>query len=595
MYKFIVIAFYSLLTTGFIICGEKTFIELKDFSRTELKSSGFKLNDQTTIHVKARGAASEKKRDYRDKLFAYGWIINSDTREKVWLMTRDNTSLTGTNRKCDDYITLPKGSYEVYFAATYFDYQSTFTNIRANIDHRKSGDIISIGSRHDWIASWIEDWFGVDIFREWMKNSKNWGIELLADERAEISLFNPPQDFSYVLYKSIGLGENEYVQQGFVLDKPVAIHIYALGEGVRGESLSDFGFIIDVNTRKRIWEMKQSNTTKAGGADKNLKFDGTVNLNPGKYVVYYFTDDSHSYIDWNEAPPYDPLNYGITLMGQSEADRNSFNLFTYSDEKNVITAITKLGNDENRSEGFTLKQDMDVRIYAIGERYYSRRQMADYGWIINAQTREKVWEMNVDKTVHAGGGTKNRMIDEIVHLVKGNYIVNFQSDDSHSYNDWNVSPPYDQEHWGITIYAVENNFEKSAVDKFTPERDKNIIAQIVRVRDNANLSETFKLNEPTRIRIYSIGEGQRNEMFDYGSIENVNTGKIIWEMTASMSFHAGGARKNRIVNTTILLDKGDYRLRYRTDDSHSYNSWNDTPPEDALYWGITLYREDDNK
>ncbi len=595
MYKFIVIAFFSLLTTGFIICGEKTFIELKDFSRTELKSGGFKLNDQTTIHVKARGAASEKKRDYRDKLFAYGWIINSDTREKVWLMTRDNTSLTGTNRKCDDYITLPKGSYEVYFAATYFGYQSTFTNIRANIDHRKSGDIISIGSRHDWIASWIEDWFGVDIFREWMKNSKNWGIELLADERAEISLFNPPQDFSYVLYKSIGLGENEYVQQGFVLDKPVAIHIYALGEGVRREGLSDFGFIIDVNTRKRIWEMKQSNTTKAGGADKNLKFDGTVNLNPGKYVVYYFTDDSHSYIDWNEAPPYDPLNYGITLMGQSEADRNSFNLFTYNDEKNVITAITKLGNNENRSEGFTLKQDMDVRIYAIGERYSSRRRMADYGWIINAQTREKVWEMNVDKTVHAGGGTKNRMIDEIVHLVKGNYIVNFQSDDSHSYNDWNVSPPYDQEHWGITIYAVENNFEKSAVDKFTPERDKNIIAQIVRVRDNANLSETFKLNEPTRIRIYSIGEGQRNEMFDYGSIENVNTGKIIWEMTASMSFHAGGARKNRIVNTTILLDKGEYRLRYLTDDSHSYNSWNDTPPEDAQYWGITLYREDDNK
>ncbi len=584
-----------MLAAGFLIAGEKTFIELKDFSRTELKSGGFKLNEQTTIHIKARGAASEKKRDYRDKLFAYGWIINSDTREKIWMMTRENTNRIGSDRKFDNFITLPKGSYEVYFAATYFDYQSAFTNIRANIDHRDGDDIISIGGKHDWIFSWIEDWFGGDIFRDWMKNSKNWGIEISADDRTDITLFNPPKDFSNVLYKSIGLGENEYIEQGFILSKPVAIHIYALGEGVRGDDLSDFGFILDAKSRKRIWEMKQSNTTKAGGADKNLKFDGTVNFNPGKYVVHYFTDDSHSYLDWNEAPPYDPLNYGITLMGQSEADRNAFNLFTYSDDKNVITAITKVGDNENRSEGFTLKQDMDVRIYAIGERYSSRRQMADYGWIINAQTREKVWEMNVDKTLHAGGGTKNRMIDEIVHIGKGNYIITYQTDDSHCYNDWNVSPPYDPEHWGITIYAADDNFEKSMVGKYTPERDKNIVAQIVHVRDNANQLETFKLNEPTRIRIYSIGEGQRNEMFDYGSIENASTGKVIWEMTYSMTFHAGGARKNRIVNTTILLDKGEYRLRYRADDSHSYNSWNDTPPEDAQYWGITLYKEDDNK
>lgn len=595
MNKITFIALLSMLAAGFLIGGEKTFIELKNFNRTELKSGGFNLNEQTTLHIKARGAASEKKRDYRDKLFAYGWIINSYTREKVWMMTRDNTSLKGNDRICDDFITLPKGSYEVYFAATYFDYQSTFTNIRANIDHRNSDNIVSIGGRHDWIVSWIEDWFGLDILREWMKNSKNWGVEILADEQAGISLFNPPKDFPNVLYKSIGLGENEYIEQGFILSKPVALHIYALGEGVRGDALSDFGFIIDAKTRTRIWEMKQINTTKAGGADKNIKFDETVNFNPGKYVVYYFTDDSHSYLDWNEAPPYDPLNYGITLKGQSEADRDAFKLFTHSDDKNIIVAITKAGDNEYRSEGFTLKQDMDLRIYAIGERYSSRRQMADYGWIINARTREKVWEMNVDKTVHAGGGTKNRMIDEIVHLPKGNYIVSFQSDDSHSYDDWNDSPPYDQAHWGITVYAVDDNFEKSMVDKYTPEREKNIIAQIIRVRDDANLSETFKLNEPTRIRIYSIGEGQRNQMFDYGFIEDANTGKVIWEMTYSMAFHAGGARKNRIVNTTIILDKGDYRLRYRTDDSHSYNNWNDAPPEDSQYWGITLYKENYNK
>jgi hypothetical protein len=63
-------------------------------------------------------------------------------------------------------------------------------------------------------------------------------------------------------------------------------------------------------------------------------------------------------------------------------------------------------------------------------------------------------------------------------------------------------------------------------------------------------------------------------------------------MTYSMTFHAGGGRKNRVVNTTIVLDKGDYRLRYRSDDSHCYNDWNVDPPEDQEYWGITLFRDE---
>ena len=133
----------------------------------------------------------------------------------------------------------------------------------------------------------------------------------------------------------------------------------------------------------------------------------------------------------------------------------------------------------------------------------------------------------------------------------------------------------------------------SSVEKYKEERDQNIVAQIIRVRDNANQSETFKLTEPNRIRIYAIGEGQRDDMVDYGWIENTS-GKVIWEMTYSMTFHAGGARKNRIVNTTILLDTGEYRLRFKSDDSHSYGDWNDVAPEDPQYWGITLYRDTDN-
>ncbi|HET6274190.1 MAG TPA: hypothetical protein VFG32_14510, partial [Bacteroidota bacterium] len=51
-------------------------------------------------------------------------------------------------------------------------------------------------------------------------------------------------------------------------------------------------------------------------------------------------------------------------------------------------------------------------------------------------------------------------------------------------------------------------------------------------------------------------------------------------------------RKNRMVNTTILLDKGEYVLHYQSDDSHSYGNWNVDPPEDSQYWGITIYKDE---
>jgi hypothetical protein len=239
-----------------------------------------------------------------------------------------------------------------------------------------------------------------------------------------------------------------------------------------------------------------------------------------------------------------------------------------------------------------LKQETRVRVYAIGERGNSRRQMADFGMILDARTRAKVWTMDLDRTFHAGGGAKNRMIDEVITLPRGNYLVVYQTDDSHSYEDWNVDPPFDKEHYGITVMGAGSSWNPSIVGKYAEERDPNIIAQIVRPGDNVDQSEPFKLDKTTRIRIYAIGEGMGREMSDYGWIEDAKSGVVVWEMTYGMTFHAGGARKNRMVNTTILLERGSYTLRYKSDDSHSFGDWNAEAPDDQQGWGITLFRDE---
>jgi len=177
----------------------------------------------------------------------------------------------------------------------------------------------------------------------------------------------------------------------------------------------------------------------------------------------------------------------------------------------------------------------------------------------------------------------------VINFKPGNYIVYYTTDGSHSYRDWNDAPPYDPARWGITIWTLDNN-NKSKTELFDPEdfRDKNTLAEIIHVRDNERLRKNFDLDKETKVRVYAIGEGDDGEMYDYGWIEDYETGKIVWDMSYRRTENAGGARKNRSINEVITLPKGKYMLVYRTDGSHSYHNWNSEPPADQESYGITL-------
>jgi hypothetical protein len=58
-------------------------------------------------------------------------------------------------------------------------------------------------------------------------------------------------------------------------------------------------------------------------------------------------------------------------------------------------------------------------------------------------------------TLHAGGASKNRLADELISLPRGTYTLRFKTDDSHAYGHWNDDPPWDPEHYGLTVYAVK--------------------------------------------------------------------------------------------------------------------------------------------
>ncbi|MBN2423861.1 MAG: histidine kinase [Calditrichaceae bacterium] len=113
----------------------------------------------------------------------------------------------------------------------------------------------------------------------------------------------------------------------------------------------------------------------------------------------------------------------------------------------------------------------------------------------------------------------------------------------------------------------------------------------------ADTSLTIRIDTPGHFLIYGTGEGRsefRGEMdtsiYDYGLLYNTESGKNIWRMSFPKTLYAGGAEKNRNQASVLYLKSGRYKLRYLTDDSHAYNSWNNVPPAYPSLWGIYLFR-----
>ncbi|MCI0707077.1 MAG: hypothetical protein L0Y80_06320 [Ignavibacteriae bacterium] len=569
--------------------------DLRDFRDQEVRVAGFRLSKDATVRINAYGGGDRSSwrgftEDEEPQLYAAGWIIDAESRDVVWEMTFQNSSGRADRRTFDGDVRLSRGAYEVYFSAHGYDHRGSFSNFSMNIDRRKSGRNSSN------FGEGILKMFGVgseDWYEDFMQMAKEWGITLSVPDgdAGSVTNFEAPLPNRRAVFMAYNLGDKEYLRKSITVTKDVAIEIDALGEGRRNDGMFDYGWIVRSDTRQRVWVMDFRSTEYAGGATKNRRYKDELTLARGSYELLYVTDDSHSSEDWNSKPPFDPFRYGIAVSVRNESDRNTITISEPEPiDKNVIVSLVKVRDNDYLSMGFSLKRESMIRVYAIGEQV-DRDDPADYGWIVNAKTRERVWTMERRRLEHAGGAQKNKMVDEIITLPAGNYIVNYQTDGSHAYNEWNSDPPYDEEHWGITVMGVGDRFEAGSVEKFAEEAETDIISQIIKVGDSDKIRRRFTISQPTTVRVYALGEGQDRTMYDWGWIEDAKTGRIVWEMTYRMTEHAGGARKNRMVSQTVTLQSGEYELHYESDGSHSFNDWNDDPPEDRTHWGITVYRE----
>jgi hypothetical protein len=445
--------FLALATRGVPLRAEEPrIVALHGLETAEVRSQGFTLPRPMKVHVYARGAGLRRLGPNRGEspLFASGWILNATTREVVWQMDVANSHRDQDFLISDHYLDLPAGSYEAYYANHAFGQGLFLAQWTRNIDRRDLTTKLSERPK-GFLAA-----FGADeasLLRQWRRQVGSYGLELYlpGGNPGEVGLFEAPLRWAGGVVSLAANRDQGEWQQAFHLQRPVALHVYALGEGSK-RRMSDYGWILDARTRKRVWEMTPDLARYAGGAVRNRRQVETVQLPAGDYVATFVTDDSHSPADWTSAPSCDPGLYGLTLSLAKPGDVSAFSLRALPEPGPLLAELVRVGNSQARSASFSLASDRPVRVYAIGEAGES--EMADTAWIEDASGK-RVWEMVKAQTHPAGGASKNRCADELVILPKGRYTLHVKTDDSHAYGDWNSRPPRDPEHYGATVYGVK--------------------------------------------------------------------------------------------------------------------------------------------
>jgi hypothetical protein len=294
-------------------------------------------------------------------------------------------------------------------------------------------------------------------------------------------------------------------------------------------------------------------------------------------------------------------------------------------QETPVVTLGDLASAEVRQQGFTLSRPTKVHVYARGggvrfwwEGRAGTRLFAS-GWILDAATREVVWQMDGATSRQEGS---DRIADRTLDLPAGRYEAYFADygfGENLFFAGWirNIdrrdlgSPRRPRESHsllgalGLSREGVEQEWrrqvgrygmqvsvpsvEAASVETFAaPLRWKNSFLILAADRDGGHWTQAFHVRRPLAIHVYAEGEASGRRMADTGWIQDARTRKMIWQMTPDKSRYAGGAEKNRRQVEVIQLPAGDYLATFVTDGSHSPADWNAQPPCDPGLYGLTL-------
>jgi hypothetical protein len=251
-------------------------IVLAPVGDSEVRETLVRVERPTRLKISACG---ERDRD-GGGLWDLGWIEDAVTGEPVWTMSLARCTSAGGAEKNVHWrgeVPVEPGTYRVSYATDSSHAWGSW-NVRPPDDPRLWGMLVDVEDE---------------------------GALAVLDGDVEL----PERD---VLVRWLRVGDDEDLSRDVAFERPVRVKIHAVGEGGR-RSMYDGGSITSLDTGRVAWEMAWSNTSHAGGDDKNRLYHGTIELPAGRYRIAFSTDGSHAFGVWNAAPPREPFRYGLIV------------------------------------------------------------------------------------------------------------------------------------------------------------------------------------------------------------------------------------------------------------------------------------------
>lgn len=355
------------------------------------------------------------------------YIEDLESGTKVWELSMENSSPAGgweANRSFDDLVRLGRGMYRLVFKT---DRSHAWNEWRANPPHNPDG-------------------FGMEV------------IVVSGDA----FVLNPTgREAEAPIVSMVDVGSDEQRTVGIRVSERTLVLVDAMGEIASNGTLYDFGYIVRDATGERVWRMSLDRSTPAGGHETNRQERAIVRLDPGDYTLHFETDDSHAFGDWRKTRPRSTDRWGMTVYALDHTEGAVTVLDNAMAQAETAPAVQEnpgqwmaglqqAGNDTQFEQPFRLDAEATVHIRAMGE--ISTNGRYDHGWIEDAGTGERVWEMTLENTAPAGGDPRNRFFDGPVTLPAGEYVLHYISDFNHAYGDFGAGPPTRAADWGIRIF-----------------------------------------------------------------------------------------------------------------------------------------------